>query len=72
MTDQATIVALQARYGGTIVSKPPEQEHYKPQWRWRVQDRGARKVIERLMPYLRVKRDDAIRLANHFTERGLK
>lgn len=67
-----TILALKEEYGGTFLNKPAEREGWKDQYRWRVQDRSARLVIDKIYPYLITKKADAGVLLNYWERRGSK
>jgi hypothetical protein len=60
MTCRKTIEALRDHFGfGTIFERKPEKPHYKPQWRWRVRNKSAALVLQRVLPYLITKRREA-------------
>jgi hypothetical protein len=62
MTCKEIIYELRRVFGGHVSFKPRGQEHWKDQWNWRAQNRTARECIEKIRPYLTVKRDEADKL----------
>jgi hypothetical protein len=72
MSCETTVRALSDYFGGSVVPRRPERAGYKQQWRWRAQDRAARVVLARVLPYLITKRADAMRLREYDEMRGLK
>lgn len=45
---------------GEVSLKPRENPKWKPCWQWIVQVDGIKGVLEKLLPYLRVKREHAL------------
>lgn len=72
MTDKAIIEALAETYGGTVRPRPAANPNCKDQWFWKAENRACRETLNRIYPYLRVKRADAEKLLAYFatTKRG--
>lgn len=53
---------------GTVQRKPRKATHHKPTWFWQIHGEGAESFLQQLIPYLKVKREQA-RLALAFQAR---
>jgi hypothetical protein len=53
---------------GSVQRKPRKEQHHKPTWFWQIHGEGAETFLQQLLPYLRVKREQA-RLALAFQVR---
>jgi hypothetical protein len=53
---------------GSIQNKPRKAVHHKPTWFWQIHGEGAETFLQQLLPYLKVKREQA-RLALAFQAR---
>ena len=47
-------------FGGQVIFCQPRKENWNPQWRWAVTYEQAAQCLKILLPYLRLKRDEAI------------
>lgn len=51
---------LHEKFGGSLRIKKPQQEHHKILYVWSLRSRdGCKKMIERILPYLKLKKDQA-------------
>jgi hypothetical protein len=60
MTDPRPLRMLQDAFGGSLKSKPPKESHHKTKWTWWLGSAASRDFLEQLLPYLVVKKDEAI------------
>src|SRR5690242_2978680 len=66
MTDKSVVTALSETYGGKVNERPPGKPHHKTQWLWKVENKTAKDTLDKIYPYLRVKRADADNLLAYF------
>ena len=59
MTDEAAIQFLAATLGGNYYREQPHANDGRPLYCWQASDALACRILERVMPYLIVKRDQA-------------
>jgi hypothetical protein len=64
-TDKPVLDWILATVGGRMQKKPHNKKGNRDLWRWRASSREAAGVLEILLPYLRIKREQA-RLAIEF------
>lgn len=58
---------LHQHFGGSLRIKKPQKEHHKILYVWSLRSReGCRKLIEKVMPYLRLKKDQANLMLDFF------
>jgi hypothetical protein len=55
MTDEPLIDWLVKNFGGNKSYEKPAKDHYRPQWRWKVQNTAAKVLYRKLRPLLRIK-----------------
>lgn len=66
---RASIEALSRSFGGYVLEKPGKRG-FPTEWRWRVQDASARRVMRSIYPFLIAKRDAADALINYWRMSG--
>jgi hypothetical protein len=61
LTVSEPLVFLQERFGGSIYSANASTKpaHYKNKWAWKANANQARAFLEKVVPYLRIKRVEA-------------
>lgn len=58
---------LHDKFGGSLRIKKPQQKHHKILYVWSLRSReGCKSLIEKLMPYLKLKKDQAKLMLNFF------
>jgi len=55
----APLVALQARWGGSLRDQPRRNPRHRHQWRWLLVGKNSGPFLAEILPYLRVKREVA-------------
>jgi hypothetical protein len=50
---------LHAEFGGSVCARPPQKEGWQPQWRWYLASLQAADFCRAILPYLRVKQEQA-------------
>lgn len=73
MTKRHAVDMLHVEYGGCLKLYASKKPEWADKWRWQVKSRKAQRVLEELLPYLRVKRTQAllgVALASSFTHIG--
>lgn len=56
---------LNEKFGGSLRVKKPQQEHHKPLYVWSLRSReGCKKLIDKIFPYLKLKKDQANLMLN--------
>lgn len=63
MTDQSPVIWLAERFGGSVYTKvhtAPTKAHWRPLHMWTLVGRQAHAFLEKVLPYLKVKRQQAV------------
>lgn len=55
MTDAGVIKWLHETLGGHMCLRPARVPTQKPSWNWRLEGRKTKPILERLLPYLKIK-----------------
>lgn len=55
-TDRELLEWLKTNFGGCIVIKKKTKDHHSQAWTWRLQQRAALSLLEKLIPFMKIDR----------------